>query len=233
MNQEKVAEFIRKIRKEHHLTQAELASKYGVTYQAVSKWENGKNIPDISILKQMCEDFQVDLNDLLEGSTAKKKISKKWLIGGGILVFIVLLSVFMVFFFKKDQEAFQFKTLSSNCDNFNLYGSIAYDNQKTSIYISNVTYCGGDDQNRYNNIECVLYELDGKTKEEVSRYTYDDGAITLEEFLQNVSFHIDHYSDECKMYLENGLQMEIHATKEDGEIVYYQIPLTLKDNCGV
>ena len=149
------------------------------------------------------------------------------------MVLIVLLAVLGFFFFKKDQDVFQFKTLSSNCDNFNLYGSIAYDNQKTSIYISNVTYCGGDDQNRYTTIECVLYEMDGKTKEEVSRYTYDDGAITLEEFLQNVSFHIDHYSDECKMYLENGLQMEIHATKEDGEIVYYQIPLTLKDNCGV
>ncbi len=232
MNQEKVAEFIKKIRKENHLTQAEFALKYGVTYQAVSKWENGKNIPDISILKQMCEDFGVDLNDLLEGSISKKK-SYKWLIGGGILVLIVLLAVLGFFFFKKDQDVFQFKTLSSNCDNFNLYGSIAYDNQKTSIYISNVTYCGGDDQNRYTTIECVLYEMDGKTKEEVSRYTYDDGAITLEEFLQNVSFHIDHYSDECKMYLENGLQMEIHATKEDGEIVYYQIPLTLKDNCGV
>lgn len=232
MNQEKVAEFIKKIRKENHLTQAEFALKYGVTYQAVSKWENGKNIPDISILKQMCEDFGVDLNDLLEGSISKKK-SYKWLIGGGILVLIALLAVLGFFFFKKDQDVFQFKTLSSNCDNFNLYGSMAYDNQKTSIYISNVTYCGGDDQNRYTTIECVLYEMDGKTKEEVSRYTYDDGAITLEEFLQNVSFHIDHYSDECKMYLENGLQMEIHATKEDGEIVYYQIPLTLKDNCGV
>ena len=230
MNQEKVAEFIKKIRKENHLTQAEFALKYGVTYQAVSKWENGKNIPDISILKQMCEDFQVDLNDLLEGSISKKK-SYKWLIGGGILTLIVLLAVLGFFFFKKDQDVFQFKTLSSNCDNFNLYGSMAYDNQKTSIYISNVTYCGGDDQNRYATIECVLYEMDGKTKEEVSRYTYDDGSITLEEFLQNVSFHIDHYSDECKMYLENGLQMEIHATKEYGEVVYYQIPLTLKDNC--
>ena len=77
MNQEKVAEFIKKIRKENHLTQAEFALKYGVTYQAVSKWENGKNIPDISILKQMCEDFQVDLNDLLEGVTVIKRNGKK------------------------------------------------------------------------------------------------------------------------------------------------------------
>ena len=233
MDQEKFGKFLKEIRKKHHLTQKQLADKYHVTYQAVSKWENGKNLPDLSLMKEMSKDFNVSLEEMFDGkmNEAPKK-NKKWIaiFVGIAILFVILISVIL---FQKDSSDFKFKTLSSNCDNFNLYGSMAYDNQKTSIYISNVTYCGGDDQNRYTTIECVLYEMDGKTKEEVSRYTYDDGAITLEEFLQNVSFHIDHYSDECKMYLENGLQMEIHATKEDGEIVYYQIPLTLKDNCGV
>ena len=42
MDNEKISEFIKKIRKDNNLTQKELAAKYGVTYQAVSKWENGK-----------------------------------------------------------------------------------------------------------------------------------------------------------------------------------------------
>ena len=41
MNQEKFGEFIKKIRKENHFTQKDLANRLGVTYQAVSKWENG------------------------------------------------------------------------------------------------------------------------------------------------------------------------------------------------
>lgn len=41
MNQEKLGKFIKDIRKKHNLTQKQLADKYNVTYQAVSKWENG------------------------------------------------------------------------------------------------------------------------------------------------------------------------------------------------
>ena len=52
MEQEKIGKFIKKIRVDNGLTQKDLADKLGVTYQAVSKWENGKNIPDIMILKQ-------------------------------------------------------------------------------------------------------------------------------------------------------------------------------------
>ena len=54
MDQEKIGKFIKEIRKKENLSQQKFAEKYGVTYQAVSKWENGKNIPDLSILKQMC-----------------------------------------------------------------------------------------------------------------------------------------------------------------------------------
>lgn len=42
MNQERIGKLIKKIRKDNNLTQQELAKKYGITYQAVSKWENGK-----------------------------------------------------------------------------------------------------------------------------------------------------------------------------------------------
>lgn len=47
MDQEKFGKFIKQIRKDHNLTQKQLAEKYNVTYQAVSKWETGKNMPDI------------------------------------------------------------------------------------------------------------------------------------------------------------------------------------------
>ena len=73
MNQEKIGKLIKDIRKKYNLTQAQLAEKYGVTYQAVSKWENGKNIPDVSLLKQISEDFEIDINDILDGKLKQKK----------------------------------------------------------------------------------------------------------------------------------------------------------------
>ena len=57
----------------HELGHFIFAKKYGVTYQAVSKWENGKNIPDISLLKQISEDFNIDIKDLLDGKKSEIK----------------------------------------------------------------------------------------------------------------------------------------------------------------
>ena len=57
MNQEEFGKIIKKIRKDNNLTQQQLANKYNVTYQAVSKWENGKNMPDTVIIKQIAEEI--------------------------------------------------------------------------------------------------------------------------------------------------------------------------------
>ena len=80
MNQEKIGKLIKKIRQDNNLTQQELAKKYGITYQAVSKWENGKAIPDIALLKEICHDFNLDINDLLDGNYKKKSINKKYIL---------------------------------------------------------------------------------------------------------------------------------------------------------
>ena len=63
---------IKDLRKKNNLTQSELASLLGVTFQAVSKWENGKSIPDILLLKQISEKFNVDLDYLLSGKEKEK-----------------------------------------------------------------------------------------------------------------------------------------------------------------
>ena len=73
MNQDKISKTIKEIRKNNNLTQRDLAEKLGVTYQAVSKWENGYNIPDIEILKKICSEYNIDINDLLENKIVKKK----------------------------------------------------------------------------------------------------------------------------------------------------------------
>ncbi len=67
MDQEKIGKFIAKCRKENGYTQASLAEKLGITDRAVSKWENGKNMPDASIMLELCELLKINVNELLTG----------------------------------------------------------------------------------------------------------------------------------------------------------------------
>jgi len=67
MNQEKIGKFISKSRKEKKLTQQDLAEKLGVSNKAISKWERGICMPDISMFKPLCKELDISINDLLNG----------------------------------------------------------------------------------------------------------------------------------------------------------------------
>ncbi len=67
MDQVKIGAFIALKRKEAKLTQAQLAEKLGITDRAVSKWENGKSLPDSSIMLELCSELNITVNDLLSG----------------------------------------------------------------------------------------------------------------------------------------------------------------------
>ena len=97
MNQEKIGKFIAEKRKEEKLTQEQLAEKLNISKNAVSKWERGLNLPDVSIMQELCKILKITLNELFIGEkildeqykdalenssfTLKEKISfykKKW-----------------------------------------------------------------------------------------------------------------------------------------------------------
>ncbi len=67
MDQIKIGKFIAKCRKEVNLTQMQLAEKLGITDRAVSKWENGRAMPDSSIMIELCGLLGISVNDLLGG----------------------------------------------------------------------------------------------------------------------------------------------------------------------
>ncbi len=67
MDQIQIGRFIAQCRKERGLTQAQLAEKMGVSDRAVSKWETGKNMPDSSIMLDLCAELNISVNDLLNG----------------------------------------------------------------------------------------------------------------------------------------------------------------------
>ena len=73
MNQVKIGKFIADKRKEKKLTQQQLAEKLGVSDRAISNWENGKNMPDISLFPIISKELDVTVNDLMSGEKVDKK----------------------------------------------------------------------------------------------------------------------------------------------------------------
>ena len=67
MDQVKIGKFIAECRKSKGLTQMQLAEKFNITDRAVSKWENGKSMPDSSIMLELCDALGISVNDLLSG----------------------------------------------------------------------------------------------------------------------------------------------------------------------
>ena len=67
MNQVAIGNFIGKKRKELNLTQAQLAEKLGVSNKTVSKWENGKCMPDYGIIQPLCAELGISVSELMDG----------------------------------------------------------------------------------------------------------------------------------------------------------------------
>lgn len=67
MDQIKIGRFIAECRKKNNLTQMQLAEKLNITDRAISKWENGKAMPDSSIMLDLCNILKISVNELLSG----------------------------------------------------------------------------------------------------------------------------------------------------------------------
>ena len=140
-----------------------------------------------------------------------------------------MIILFIVF----HDDSFTFKTVSSNCSNFEISGSIAYNKNKSYLYISNIDYCGGTDDNLYKKIECLLYEEHGMVKKQIGNYTYEkDSSNKLNDFLKDVNFSIDNFAKECKNIEKSNITLEITATDEEDKTTIYKVPLSMNKSCN-
>lgn len=77
MDQKKVGSFLRELRKEKQLTQEQLAERFGVTNRSVSRWETGSNMPDLSILVELADFYDVDIRDIIDGERKGEDMNKE------------------------------------------------------------------------------------------------------------------------------------------------------------
>lgn len=117
MNQDKIGKFIARKRKEKNLTQENLAEKLGISINAVSKWERGICLMDMSLLKPLAGILGVTINGILSGEEIseedlKNKTDENIInitelydlkaIQKGTVVFTIVLLMFLIYFAKKN-----------------------------------------------------------------------------------------------------------------------------------
>ena len=77
MDQKKTGSFLRELRNEKQLTQEQLAERFGVTNRNVSRWETGSNMPDLSILVEPADFYDVDIRDVIDGERKGEDMNKE------------------------------------------------------------------------------------------------------------------------------------------------------------
>ena len=77
MDQKNVGSFLRELRKEKQLTQEQLAEQFGVTNRSVSRWETGSNMPDLGILVELADFYDVDIRDIIDGERKGEDVNNE------------------------------------------------------------------------------------------------------------------------------------------------------------
>ena len=77
MDQIKIGSFLKQLRKEKELTQGQLAEKLNVSNRSVSRWETGNTLPDISILIELAEFYEVDIKEIIDGERKSENMNEE------------------------------------------------------------------------------------------------------------------------------------------------------------
>lgn len=93
----KIGKYLLQKRKEDQKTQKEVANDLGVTYQAVSRWENGDSIPDIETLCMIADLYHVSVDEILQRNPQPEEKSEMILLASmSVMVYIIAIIVFLV-----------------------------------------------------------------------------------------------------------------------------------------
>ena len=77
MNQKKTGEFLKQLRKEKGITQEQLAERFYVSGRTVSRWETGSNLPDLSILVELADYYNVDIREIIDGERKSENMNNE------------------------------------------------------------------------------------------------------------------------------------------------------------
>lgn len=77
MNQQKTGEFLKQLRKEKGLSQEQLAEHFYISTRTVSRWETGRNMPDVDMLIELADFYDVDIREIIDGERRIKSMNSE------------------------------------------------------------------------------------------------------------------------------------------------------------
>ena len=161
MNQEKIGKLIAKLRKSKGLTQSELGDMVGVGFRAVSKWENGITVPDISIIKDLSNILGISADELLKGelnksSQTKSNFNIKKLLYLIPIILIIILVLTIITINKNKTEVYKLSPVDST--EYYIDGEVIFNGNDMTINITKLSFENDKFSNTViNNYQYELY----------------------------------------------------------------------------
>ena len=196
MDQVKIGKLITKLRKDKNMTQEELAEKLSVSNRSVSRWETGKNMPDMSLLIPISEILGITVTELLSGEIkedvtltaeqavvdtinySQKKISNislklKWMTIITVLVIFIISTVFIVQYIEEQSRISIFKSFTNETTKEEVIEYDISNNVKVTVYY--VLIDGNESVNsikikRKTKDEWIMSPLKGKYRLNIGGY---------------------------------------------------------------
>ena len=193
MDNVKIGKLIAELRRKKGLTQQDLGDMVGVGFKAVSKWECGTTLPDITIINEVSKILGITTDELLNGelnveepveeTKEKKKIPTKLVVT--ISIITVLLIFITTIFTYQSNKSYTYKIISTNPDEYYVDGIVYIKNDNAKVTINEVRF---KNENFYKTI-VQNYEYEITANEEILfGYGYMDSMDLLESLISIENF---------------------------------------------
>lgn len=257
MNQEKMGRLIAECRKKLHLTQAQVGEKLGVTDKTVSKWEQGINAPNISLLNSLSELLNISTNELLNGEKNnenesiksvdipkvvkyyvgidKKKSKRNMAIITIILTLVFLTIISLLILHNNYDNCFVYK-IETIDDGLKVDGVLALTSEQDILSINSIKNISRYD---FDNEMVLAYEYTLVSKDtdiymigSIEDYLEENNIITLNNLLSSISFYISENSGydlllNNELINNNELAIKVKYVDINNQIKEILIPLKL------
>lgn len=225
MNQDRIGKFIAEMRNKKNLTQQELAEKINVTNKAISKWENGRGLPDYSCLNNLCKALDVSINELLSGELNKKekndgvgvieyigykekKHFRNNLIAIIFSILVLVICVLLVYFINSYKKINAY-TLNGTSENFTFEnGLLVTSNIKTIMHYGNLR------TNTIDQKDILSVSLTVKIDDEF----YFISSYRNNEIVEEDYGYGEYFSKDKISHIPNDLYLLIFYRKDNGVI---------------
>ena len=236
MDNKKIGNLIASLRKAKGLTQQELGDMVGIGFRAVSKWERGITMPDISIINDLSKILGITSDELLSGEVKEinipkenKKSSKTIKITISILTTIILIITSITIYL--NNKTYMYEITHIDGADYHIEGEVIFKKNKMSLTINKLMFL----DNKFSStiIKNYSYEIYSEEKY-LFGYGYDPNAktikenLTIEEFSENFRIN-SHVNIELKRkeIIEKTITLTINFFDKENQIITKEIKCTL------